>query len=169
MEVNTFISFMYQYGLLFLVLIVFIEYLSIPGFPAGLILPLSGIWAIKTGTPVIIVVLVSVATALVASWLLYFIGWYGGDVAIKKYIKRFPKQKSYVEDKICYLQKRGNFAVFFSKLVPVARTVIAIPAGALKINFWQYTIYSTLGILVWNSSFILLGYILGDGVLKMFA
>ena len=36
--------------------------------------------------------------------------------------------------------------VFISRLIPVARTIIAIPAGVLKMDFLKYTIYSACGI-----------------------
>ena len=34
-----------QYGAFFVFLIVLLEYLNLPGFPAGVIMPLAGIWA----------------------------------------------------------------------------------------------------------------------------
>ena len=56
--------------------------------------------------------------------------------------------------------------VFISRLIPVARTIIAIPAGVLKMDFLKYTIYSACGIFIWNGVFISAGYILGEGIFK---
>lgn len=83
-----------------------------------------------------------------------------------KYTNKFPKQKKYIDEKLEYLRSKGHIGVFLSRLIPVARTIIAIPAGVLKMNFFKYTVYSALGILIWNSVFILTGYILGESILK---
>lgn len=50
------------------------------------------------------------------------------------------------------------------KLIPVMRTLISIPAGVLKLNFWKYTVSSALGVAVWNLVFVGAGYFLGDAV-----
>ena len=39
-----------QYGAFFVFLIVLLEYLNLPGFPAGVIMPLAGIWASRADT-----------------------------------------------------------------------------------------------------------------------
>ena len=52
------------------------------------------------------------------------------------------------------------------KLIPVMRTLISIPAGVLKLNFWKYTVSSALGVAVWNLVFVGAGYFLGDAVFR---
>ena len=55
-------------------------------------------------------------------------------------------------------------AAIKSKLIPMVRTLISIPAGVLKINFMKYTVSSALGVFVWNLVFVGAGYFLGDAV-----
>jgi membrane protein DedA with SNARE-associated domain len=52
--------------------------------------------------------------------------------------------------------------IFLSKLIPVLRTVISIPAGVLRLSFYGYTIASVMGILVWNLVFVGAGYLFGE-------
>ena len=59
--------------------------------------------------------------------------------------------------------------IFISKLIPMIRTLVSIPAGISKMNLVQYTVSSTLGIFVWNLFFVGAGYYLGDAVLKLLA
>ena len=139
-------------------LIVFLEYLNLPGFPAGIILPAVGIWTSTTESNFWVALGVSVVAALFASWILYFLGYYGGDFLLKKYLNKFPKQEGYITGKMAYLTAKGNLGVFISKLIPMARTLISIPAGTLKLNFWGYTLSSALGIFLWNAGFIAMGY-----------
>lgn len=165
MELNTMLSYMSQYGLFFLAFIIFLEYLNLPGFPAGIILPVAGVWASSADVGFLLALIVSVVAALVASWILYGIGWYSGDFLLKKYIKKFPNQKEYIDKKLEYLREKGNMGVFVSKLIPMARTIISIPAGVLRLNFIQYTISSTLGIAIWNGVLMSIGYFLGQEVI----
>lgn len=165
MTINDITSNMSEYGMLFLALIIFLEYLNLPGFPAGVILPVVGVWASSTGKGFFIALVVSVIAALVASWILYFIGWYGGEFILKKYTNKFPKHKDYIDKQMQYLRKKGNIGVFIGKLIPMARTIISIPAGVLHLNFWEYTTYSTLGIIIWNGVFIAVGYFFGQQII----
>ena len=47
MNIQILTDYFIQYGAFFIFLIVFLEYLNLPGFPAGVIMPLAGIWAAK--------------------------------------------------------------------------------------------------------------------------
>ena len=168
MELNQLISYMADYGLIFIAVIIFLEYLNLPGFPAGIILPVAGVWAAGSGIGFIVALVVSIASALLASWALYALGWYGGEYIIGKYTKKFPKQKAKIEDIMAYLGKKGNLGVFVSKLIPMVRTIIGVPAGVLRLNFWKYTICSALGIAIWNGVLMSTGYFLGQEVLNKF-
>ena len=42
-DINNILQYIGQYGYIFLAIIVFLEYLNLPGFPAGIIMPAAGI------------------------------------------------------------------------------------------------------------------------------
>lgn len=166
MDTNIILDYLSQYGIIFIFVIVFLEYLNLPGLPAGIIMPLAGLWISRGEMSFPVVLILSVIAGLIGSWCLYFLGFYGGNFLLDKYIKKFPKQKDYIDEKLEYLRRKGYIGVFISRLIPVARTIIAIPAGVLKMNFLKYTIYSACGIFIWNGVFISAGYILGEGIFK---
>lgn len=166
MELSVISEYISEYGIIFLFIIVFLEYLNLPGFPAGIILPVAGIWAYTSKVNFIFALLISVIAGLIGSWVLYLIGLYGGDFILKKYTDKFPRHKDYIEQKLQYLRDKGYMGVFISKLIPMARTLISIPAGVLKMDFVKYSLYSSLGILIWNGVFMGAGYIFGEGILK---
>ena len=62
------------------------------------------------------------------------------------------------------MRKKGAPGVFVSKLLPMVRTLVSIPAGMISMDFLSYTISSLLGVLVWNLVFVGAGYYLGDAV-----
>lgn len=168
MDIQMLNNYFYKYGGIVIFVIVFLEYLNIPGFPSGVIMPLAGIWASKGNIGFGAALFLSVVAGLCGSWILYFIGRYGGDLLIKKYVKRFPKQKTLIDQTIKRVRTKGYIGIFFGKLIPMIRTIISIPAGALKIDFVGYTLFSTMGIFIWNLVFIGAGYFLGQSVLQIF-
>lgn len=169
MEMEVIMEYFVKYGGVAIFVIVLLEYLNLPGFPAGVIMPLAGVWAARGNIRFVPAILITVAAGLTGSLILYWIGYTGGDYVLKKYLNRFPKQRPSIEAKLEWVRKRGSAGIFFSKLIPMIRTLISIPAGVSKMNLVQYTVSSTLGILVWNLFFVGAGYLLGDTVLKYLA
>lgn len=163
-EIQAYIN---QYGLFFLALIIFIEYLNIPGFPAGIILPVAGMWVKESGANLLWALLISVASALMASWMLYYLGLKGGQLVLSKYLEKFPSHKPAIDKSMDFVERKGFVGVFLAKLIPTVRTIVSIPAGVLKMNFIKYTVSSCIGISIWNFALMLPGYLLGDEVLTM--
>lgn len=139
-----------SYGAAAIFIIVLLEYLNLPGFPAGVIMPLAGIWAAKGRIPFFLALLITIAAGLTGSLILYYLGYKGGEVFLQRYLDKFPKQKPAITEKLDWVRRKGSFGIFVSKLIPMIRTIISIPAGVVKMNPVQYTVSSALGIFVWN-------------------
>lgn len=161
-------EFFRNYGVIAVFVIVFLEYMNLPGFPAGIIMPMAGIWAAKGDLGLVPTLILSVAAGLLGSWVLYGLGRFGGEIFLNKFYKRFPKQKATIEKNFEYLRNKGYAGIFVSKLIPMIRTIISIPAGVLKMNFMGYTVSSAAGIAVWNTVFVGAGYLLGEQALTFF-
>ena len=99
--------------------------------------------------------------------ILYFFGRFGGDVFLKVYVKKFPKQQKAIDRNFEMIRQKGCAGIFISKLIPMVRTLISIPAGVLHIDFMKYTISSALGIFVWNFFFVGAGYLMGNKVFEL--
>lgn len=162
MSVEALTSYFLEYGAFFIFLIVFLEYLNLPGFPAGVIMPTAGIWAAKGKISFALVMVLTLAAGLLGSWLLYFVGRWGGGKLLAWYFRKFPKQQPLIEEKMEMLRQKGCIGVFVSKLLPAVRTLISIPAGAIRMDFVKYTISSACGVFVWNLVFVGAGYLLGE-------
>jgi membrane protein DedA with SNARE-associated domain len=167
-DIQALTEYFLRYGAIFIYVIVLLEYMNLPGFPAGVIMPLAGIWAARGEISFPLVMLLSVAAGLTGSWILYLLGRLGGNKILGWYFRKFPKHKETVEKKIDMLREKGCIGVFVSKLLPVARTLISIPAGMVKMNFVKYTVSSLLGVFIWNLVFVGAGYFLGDAAIEMF-
>ena len=164
MNIETITFYFTRYGAIAIFVIVLLEYMNLPGFPAGIIMPLSGLWAAKGDISFPMVMLITLSAGLLGSLILYALGRTGGNLLLEKYLQRFPKHREAIEKNFDLIRQRGCFGIFISKLIPMVRTLISIPAGVLKIDFFKYTLSSALGVFLWNLVFVGAGYFLGDAV-----
>ncbi len=162
MEIQAIFYGIENYGLLIVFLVVLLEYLNFPGFPAGVILPFAGAWSARH-SDFMIAFLVTVLAGVLGSIALYYLGRFGGERLIRFFTGKSPKLKIKMEQLSEKIKCRGAYAVFISKLIPVVRTLIGIPAGAFCMNFAQYVLASTLGIIIWNGVLFGFGYFVGVG------
>lgn len=167
MEWETVMYYFNQYGAIAIFAIVLMEYLNLPGFPAGVIMPLAGLFAAQGKLGFFHAIAITVLAGMTGSILLYALGRYGGGVLLEKYYKHFPSHREIVEKKISYLREKGCMGIFISKLIPMVRTLIPIPAGLMKMNFRLYCISTALGVTVWNFLFVGAGYFLGEQLIGM--
>lgn len=167
MSIQVLTNYFIEYGAFFIFLIVLLEYLNLPGFPAGVIMPLAGIWAAKGEITFPMVMVLSVAAGLVGSWTLYMLGRLGGPKVMNLYFRKFPKQQPVIEEKMQMLREKGCIGVFVSKLLPMVRTIISIPAGMVQMDFIRYTVSSVCGIFIWNLVFVGAGYFFGEAAIRI--
>ncbi|RYD06875.1 hypothetical protein N752_01740 [Desulforamulus aquiferis] len=59
-----------------------------------------------------------------------------------------------------WFEKYGEATVFFTRLMPVIRTFISLPAGIARMNFKRFVIYTFLGSLPWSILLVYTGYAL---------
>jgi membrane protein DedA with SNARE-associated domain len=108
------------------------------------------------------IVLAGVAGNVVGSWLAYGIGYFGRIELLERHGKWFhitPKQLAWADR---WFERYGGSTVFFSRMVPVVRTFISLPAGVARMRFWKFTLLSTAGIIPWVIAFALVGKQVGS-------
>ena len=158
MDLQFVISYLTRYGMWFLFIIVFLEYLNLPGFPSGIIMPAAGIIIADKNLNFILALLISVLAGLLGSLVLYFLGYFLGNPFIEKIYNKFPKVQKSIDKTFSYVNKYDAKASFISRLIPVARTLISLVNGIAKTDILKFTIFSVCGITIWNFAFIYAGY-----------
>ena len=58
--------------------------------------------------------------------------------------------------------RHGRKAVFFGRMIPIFRSLISVPAGIERMPLLQFTLFTTAGSLIWNTTFVVAGYQLGE-------
>ncbi len=168
MDFQTFLDFFAQYGYLFILVICYCEYLNLPGFPAGLIMPGIGVLARQSDLDLIGALALSVVAGTLASLTIYGICRYGGAPILHKLFGKSPSFQKFIKQCHEKIEHGGNRALFICRLIPVLRTIVSIPAGLLKIPVRDYTIWSGAGIACWNTALIVFGYWGGGTLVELF-
>jgi membrane protein DedA with SNARE-associated domain len=140
---------------------VFIENLF-PPIPSEVILPMAGFAARLGQLSLLGAIAWTTAGSVVGAWLLYGLGAWLGHARMRRVFARVPLVNlDDVDKSTAWFHKHGYKAVFFGRMIPVFRSFISIPAGAERMGFLVFTSLTMMGSLIWNSTFILAGYLLG--------
>ncbi|HET7416179.1 MAG TPA: DedA family protein [Solirubrobacterales bacterium] len=98
---------------------------------------------------------------LVGSWIAYAVGYYGRIDLLErnKLIHISPKHLKWADD---WFARYGAATVFFSRMLPIVRTFISLPAGVAKMPFWRFTAYTLAGCIPWVLALALVGEAVGE-------
>lgn len=138
-----------------------IESACVP-LPSEIIMPFAGFLVATGKFNLWGVTLFGALGCVIGSILAYTIGIYGGRVFIEKYGKYLFISHRDLQIADDFFNKYGSKAIFLSRLMPVIRTFISLPAGIAKMNFAKFVIYTFLGSLPWCFALAYLGKKLGD-------
>jgi len=142
-----------------------VESAAIP-FPSELIMPLAGWLLIEAkGDSAWMLGMAAFYGALgnlLGSWVAYWISYKGGRPLLKKYGKYVLVTQHEVDQAEEWFQKYGELAVFASRMLPVVRTFISVPAGIARMNFWKFSFYTFTGSYPWSLGLAYGGFKLGE-------
>lgn len=154
-------SLLEQYGIAAMFFVIFLEYACFP-ISSELVLPFTGALAAKEHLSLFLVLPLSVLAGLLGTALCYLVGRIGGEELITHITNRFPKTKKGIDDARNKFDHYGKPAVCIGRVIPLCRTYIAFVAGAAGQKPSVFFPFSFLGITIWNSALLSLGFLLGD-------
>lgn len=130
--------------------------------PSEVIMPFAG-YLVSTGRfSLFWVIILGAFGNLIGSIVAYFVGFYGGRPLIERFGKYILIRKEELDRADNFFNKYGNLSVFFSRLLPIIRTFISLPAGIAKMPFWRFSFYTFIGSLFWSGVLVYLGVFLGS-------
>jgi membrane protein DedA with SNARE-associated domain len=110
----------------------------------------------------LLVGLVGTLGNLVGSWIAYWVGRAGGRPLVERW-GRFVFLRPHELDRAeAWFADHGDMAVFVSRLLPVVRTFISLPAGVAEMPLVRFSVYTLLGCLPWTFALAAVGYALGS-------
>ncbi|MBI2847362.1 MAG: DedA family protein [Chloroflexi bacterium] len=142
-----------------------VESACIP-FPSELIMPLAGWMLIKErglGLSYLLMAgLYGAVGNVLGSLIAYWAGAQGGLPLLRRYGKYLLISRHDLDRAHEWFARYGEWAIFFSRLLPVVRTFISFPAGVARMNLAKFVLYTLLGSFPWSLGLAYGGYILGE-------
>lgn len=134
--------------------------------PSEVTMPFSGSLVSSGQFNFWIVVLIGASGNLFGSLLAYLLGAWGQEAVVRKVIRKWGKyvlvsEREY-EHSESWFRKHGEAIVFTSRLLPVVRTFISLPAGISKMKLKKFIVYTLVGSLLWSALLTYIGVMLGN-------
>jgi len=159
-------NLIYEYGLVAMFIIIMLEYACFP-VSSEIVLPFSGAVASVNHTSFLVILPLSIIAGLIGTGICYAVGWFGGGAILSAIKRKFPKSEKGINSAYERFHTHGASAVCIGRVIPLIRTYIALVAGAAKLNPVTYFTASALGITIWNTLLIGLGYALRENYSKV--
>ena len=90
----------------------------------------------------------------------YWIGWKAGPMMYKRSDSRFFKRK-HLDKAEAFYKRYGNMALAAGLFFPIIRTFSPVVAGVIKLNFRRFVLFTFIGSVLWISTFVIAGYLVG--------
>jgi membrane protein DedA with SNARE-associated domain len=161
-------------GYIGVVIAMTIESAAIP-IPSELILPFAG-WSVSRGLVEPLTggqwtyagaVVAGVVGNTLGSLVGYAVGAFGGRPLVARYGRYVLISAHDLEVAESWFARYGEATVFFSRMLPIVRTFISVPAGVARMPLWRFLMFSILGAIPWVMLLVWGGMILGDHWLEI--
>lgn len=141
-----------------------IEGFGIP-IPSELTMPFSGFLSSTAGGNKFVLPLAVAAGAageVTGGVIAYFVGFFGGRPVLNRYGKIVLLGEEELERGGSWFAKYGDWIVLVTRLLPAIRSFIALPAGVVRMPFWRFLVYSSVGSVIWCTGLAIIGHQLGQ-------
>lgn len=106
-------------------------------------------------------IIVGAVGELVGAFIAYFIGRTAGRGFVDRFGRYILLSHRDLDRAEAWYQRHGSWGVFASRLLPVVRNFVAVPAGAAEVPLLRFGALTLLGSLVWDAAMAIIGYELG--------
>lgn len=159
------ISVINQIGLVGAALIIALEVI-VPPIPSEAILLLTG-FNVALGTFSFIEALIATTVgALAGASLLYALGYFFTEERLEAIVGKYGKYVGLplkdLKRTMDWFERYGGPLVLFGRMFPIIRSLVSIPAGLVKMGIAKFYLFSSVGIIIWNSIWITIGINLGE-------
>jgi membrane protein DedA with SNARE-associated domain len=144
-----------------IVLLMAIESACIP-LPSEVIMPFSGYLVSQGRFNLWWVATAGAIGCNLGSVVAYELGYFGGRPLVERFGRWIWISRHELELADRFFGRYGNLAVFISRLLPVIRTFIALPAGVARMPRIPFHIYTFLGSWPWCLGLAYVGQVLGE-------
>ena len=158
--VNAATEFISSAGLPAIFVLMTLESACLP-VPSEAIMLFAGFAVSKGELTLAGVVTAGVLGNLVGSLIGYAIGYFGRVDLLERH-RIFHVNPEWLRKTEGWFERYGDATVFFSRMLPIVRTFVSLPAGVAKMPLARFSILTTLGSIPWVLALALIGQAVGD-------
>ncbi len=147
-------------GVVAVFLLMTLESACIP-IPSEAIMLFAGFSVSKGELTMFGIVAAGVLGNLAGSWIAYGVGYFARLDLLERnrLIHVSPKHLKWADD---WFKRYGDATVFFTRMLPIIRTFISLPAGVARMPFWRFTLFTLAGSIPWVLMLALVGRGVGE-------
>ena len=138
-----------------------LESMCIP-LPSEVIMPFAGYLVFTGRFSLILVATIGAIGCNIGSTVAYAVGYSGGRRLVERFGRVLLIDNAELDRVDKFFHRYGSATVLISRLLPVIRTYIALPAGIARMNFWKFEIYTFIGSWPWCFVLAYIGFKLGQ-------
>lgn len=137
-----------------------------PPIPSELIMPLAGYLAALGRLDWIMVLLAGTLGSVLGAWFWYWLGRALGHDRLMFLVARWGHWATVsvaeTEAALAWFARRGEWAVFLGRMVPVVRTLISLPAGINRMGQGRFLLFTAMGSALWVAALTFAGWVLKE-------
>lgn len=133
-----------------------------PPIPSEVILPLAGFLAGRNYLDIRFAIGIATLGSYTGAVILYAAGRYGGRSLLLRYGRWLQLDAHKLGTADRWFLRWGPLLVLWGRLVPVARSVVSVPAGTFRLPFGRFSVLTIVGSTAWNTLLIGSGWLLGE-------
>ncbi len=133
-----------------------------PPIPSEAVLPLAGYLVARGDLSLTVALLAATAGSVLGALILYAIGRYGGRAVILRYGRVLRISEDELDRADDWFDRHGAKIVFFCRMIPLARSIVSVPAGTSEMPVGKFVVLTTVGSALWNALLIWLGFAFGS-------
>jgi membrane protein DedA with SNARE-associated domain len=147
-------------GLLGVFFLMLLESACIP-VPSEAIMLFAGFNVSEGDLTLFGIVAAGVLGNVVGSWIAWAAGYYGRMELLEKN-RLIHINHKHLEWADRWFKRYGDVTVFFTRMLPIIRTFISLPAGIARMPFWRFTLLTLAGCIPWVLMLGIVGREVGD-------
>ena len=133
-----------------------------PPIPSEAVLPLAGFLVERGSLLFVSALAAATAGSVIGALLLYALGRWGGRPVLLRWGRVLRLSEVQLDRADHWFDSHGPKLVFWCRMIPLARSVISVPAGASEMPIVRFLVLTTLGSLIWNFALIGAGFLVGE-------
>ncbi|WP_228281590.1 DedA family protein [Rubrobacter marinus] len=132
-----------------------------PPIPSEVVLPLAGFLVGRGDLNLWGALVAATAGSVLGAVALYSLGRWGGRRLVLRYGSWLRVDEESLDRAEGWFRRYGDALVLFARVVPIARSIVSIPAGTAKMPLVRFVVLTGVGSAVWNALLIGAGVMLG--------